>query len=143
VPAARSRLVSDREVLAVLVGIVLAAAVARGDVQRAVGANGELPAVVVALAMRDGQRRHPCRQRAIGIGGIAPALLDAQRPVACVRVEDPEAPARRVVGRERHGEQPALALDARRAADVEERLRQRRAAAHDAHPSAPLDHEHA
>ena len=97
-----------------------AAAVARCDVEVAVRPELELTAIVVPDGVRDRQHDPSRRFRHIGIRGAA-VLRDRQLARRVLRrVIDVEAPARRVVRREGHREETALATREHERRDVEE-----------------------
>jgi hypothetical protein len=115
------------QILSVLVRIPTAAAVTRSDVEVAVRAELELPAVVVVVdRMRDGQEDHArSRVRLVGIG--RGDVVAREHVVAVqVRVIDVEQPVRLVGGVERGAQQPFLAegLEVHQRADREERVLQ-------------------
>ena len=109
-----------REVLAVVLRVAAAAAVAVSPVEKTVGPELQLAAVVVRrevldeeqLLGRAGNRRRPVR-----------AVLDDARVAVSVGVVDVEAVCRRVVRRERDREETLLAAAHDEGADVEERRR--------------------
>ncbi len=131
------------ERLPVTVGVVASAAVAGRDVQVAVGAEVQVAAVVVvAQAVLDLQDERALRRRDVGIGGAVPQVdPDVSARVGRVGVE---AARRRVVRRERHREQPALAAGRELAArDREEGRGERDAVSDDADRAPALDDEQA
>jgi hypothetical protein len=93
--------------------IACAAAVTRPHVEHPVGAELELAAVVVRLTgVRN--RDHGAARARIGdvrVGRVPQELVDLDRPdrVSGPGVVDVETPTRRVVGCERHRQEPALA----------------------------------
>src|SRR4029079_8896768 len=108
------------EALRVVVRVAAGASVARARIEPAVRAELQLPAVVVGkLAVA-----HP--QQRLARVGQADAAVRAELVHAHVAAEvvevDEEAVVLRVVGVERHREQPLLAAEGDAVADVEERL---------------------
>ena len=103
-----------------MIRIVAGAAVAQADVEKAVGAEREVAAVVIRERLRDEARppappqRRSKRDAGIGDERIrrTPEARD-DRVAGGVREVDVEAAARRVVGRERQAEQAALAAGRR------------------------------
>ena len=130
-------------VLAVVVGVALAAAIPDADVQIAFGAELELAAVVVGLGVVVDREHGACAAglSAVRVPARAP-VLDDPDVVGGVRVVDVEAPARRVVGREGHRQQSLLSrgcVDLR--GDVEEGTGPAPAVDQDDDASRALDHE--
>ena len=101
-----------RRVLAVLQRVAATAAVAQPDVQVAVRAEGQLPAVVVGE--RVGQREQDALAGRVGRlqVGRGGQLGDDRRAVAGSAVVDEEAPVGGEVGVEGQAQQPALAAGA-------------------------------
>jgi hypothetical protein len=115
------------------------AAVARTDVHQLVGPEQQQPAVVVGLGVAHEQ--HLAGGARVG-HILAPAVvLDHALVAVLVGVVDVEQPALRVVGRERHRQQPLLAARRDQLADVQERLAQRLAAADHLDLPGLLDNE--
>ena len=115
-------------VLRVHLGVVPAAPIAHRDVEIAVRAELELATVVIALGRVRDRDQHALGGRAgrvaAGVGGELTDMLVTPGRLGAVlgRVIDVEPVARRVIGRERHRQQPLLAADVRHLArDVEER----------------------
>jgi hypothetical protein len=117
------------DVLSVVVGVASAAAVAHRRVEEAVGAEGELPAVVVPeLRVRDDDQ-DPLRRRVgfVGVGAHREArdhdvavVARRRRGVRDGSVEDEEEAVGLVLGVEREAQQAALAAGQDPVADVEE-----------------------
>ena len=119
--------------------VVAATAVAGADVEEAVGAEGELAAVVVAL-------RIVVDEDGAGAGGVGEVValameLDEVLLGVLAGVVDVEQPGARVVRREREAEQPLLATGRDPVADVEEGRRELASGADDVDPPALADDE--
>ena len=141
---------STARVLRVVGRVVARAAVAGADVQEAVGAELQLPAVVVAVrGMVDLEHRPPgrrigevrLRRRAVELLDRDDAAVGVARPRS--RVVDVEEPAGGVVGRERHRQEPLLAYRDDAAGEVEERRAEDGAVADHVDRPVLVDHEQA
>src|SRR5262249_54387254 len=112
-----------REILAALERVAAAAAVAGAGVEIAIGSEGELTAVVVAVVLMIDRQQHLLARR-VGEVEVRAHLVARDRDVAVrSRVVDEEPAVRLVVGMEREAQEPALAAARNLAADVEELLR--------------------
>src|SRR4051794_18642388 len=121
------------------VEVAAAPAVARADVEQAVGTEEQEAAVVVRLGvvhLEDEPRR-----RRVGRATAAAPVLDHALVLVAVGVVDVEQPAAGVVGRECHGQQALLPARGDQRADVEERAGHRAPVAHHADRAGLLDDE--
>jgi len=115
------------EILSVLLRVTAAAAVAQSDVQVAIRAKGELPAVVVGKRLRLSQDR----VSRIGIGDVwilrRNCVASHHGVARVVRVIDVEESVSGVARVESQAEQALLATTAHQVGDIKERGRQDRA----------------
>ena len=133
-------------VLREVIRIAARSAVAHADVEISVGTEGDLAALVIAAARRLRDEALARRKLQVECGRrieheriAARSLVAADHRIATALFRgevDVDAPAGRVIGRERQSEQAAFIIlepdRAGRAADIEEVVRQHRAIAHDA-----------
>jgi hypothetical protein len=119
--------------------VAAATAVARSDVEQAVGTEQQQPAVVVRL--RVGHPQHESRRAGVGVVGVAPAELDDPLVAGRIGVVDVEQAAVAVVGRERNRQQAPLATRGDLRAQVEERRAQLAPVAQHHDPAGLLDDE--
>ncbi len=124
------------EILGVAVGIALAAAVARAGVEVAVGAERQLPAVVVLVRLVDEEELADADRLLPG----PRAVLDDARVAVYVRVVHVEEAVGRVARVEGERQEPLLAAALDEVADVEERGREDATVPDHANPSRLLDH---
>jgi hypothetical protein len=128
------------EALAVALRVEAAAAVAEADVELAVGAEGDVAAVVVGEGLADGEDLEG--RRGVGRAGVGGAVLDDVRVAAGVGVVDEEAAVRGVVGVEGHAQQALLVAGRHEGVDVEE-VTGARAVLDDGDAAALFGHEEA
>ena len=125
---------SALQILRVILRIAARAAVAHPHVEASVGAERELPAVVVGVGLFDAKQLSPPKWRL----PCASPILDHACVPAHVGVVDVEEAVRGEVRVERDGEEPLLATRLDESPDVEERLRKDVSVLDDANPPGLL-----